>query len=381
MRILIVKLSSLGDVVHAMPVVNDIIRAHRDAEIDWVVEPGFAPLVRRVRGVATVIECPLRRWRSAWWRADTWRELRAFRAQMALRRYDAIIDLQGLTKSAWVARMAQGPRWGLAQATEGSSHEAPARWWADHAVTIQPRRIHALDRSRQLVGHALGVAPLGRPRFGLVAHPRDPDPTRPPMVVFVHGTSRDDKRWPHEHWVALGRRVLAAGWRIGLPWGNEAEHTRAELMAADLQFQLDPLVEVWPAMTLDKLVDRIGEARGVIGVDSGLSHIAVALNLPHVQIYRFPTAWRTGPLPAHGHRHQVSVEAQPLPSVDAVWLAWQQVAPVAGVVSRTATGFGAVEGGVDGRQNSGRDSGHASDDDSGQDGVTPISGLPRRHAQ
>jgi hypothetical protein len=101
------------------------------------------------------------------------------------------------------------------------------------------------------------------------------------------------------------------------------------------------LVEVWPSLSLDHLVDRMAESRGVIGVDSGLSHIAVALDLPHVQVYRFPTSWRTGPQPAHGHQHQRSVEAQPSPSVDAVWAAWQQVAPVPGVVSGAGVGYGA----------------------------------------
>ncbi len=339
MRILIVKLSSLGDVVHTMPVVHDIRRAFPDAEIDWVVEPGFAPLVRRVTGVATVIDCPLRRWSRSWWSPTTWSQVKGFRAEMGIRRYDAIIDLQGLTKSAVVAMAATGPRYGLAEATDGSSHEAPARWLANHAIKIEPSRIHALDRSRQLVGRALGFNPEGSPRFGLVARPRPPAPDAAPTVVFVHGTSRDDKRWPHEHWVGLGKRILAAGWRIGLPQGNETEQTHAEMMAAALQFQRDPLIEVWPTMPLDRLVDRMAEARGVIGVDSGLSHIAVALNLPHVQIYRFPTAWRTGPLPAHGHRHQISIEAQPAPSVDAVWDAWQQVAPLPSAVTSSAVGY------------------------------------------
>jgi heptosyltransferase I len=339
MRVLIVKLSSLGDVVHAMPVVHDIRRAHPGAEIDWVVEPAFAPLVRRVQGIANVIECPLRRWSRAWWQPATWTQVRGFRAAMAGRRYDAILDLQGLTKSALVARTAQGTRYGLAAATDGSSHEAPARWLVDHAIRIEPSRIHALDRSRQLVGRSLGFAPAGAPRFGLAASPRAADPSSAPVVVFVHGTSRDDKRWPHDHWVTLGKRVLASGWRIALPQGNEVEQTRAELIAAALQFELHPLVEVWPTMSLDRLVDRMGEARGVIGVDSGLSHIAVALNLPHVQIYRFPTSWRTGPQPAHGHRHQVSVEGPGGPAVDAVWDAWQSVAPVASAVTSAAVGY------------------------------------------
>jgi heptosyltransferase-1 len=340
MRILLVKLSSLGDVVHTMPVVHDILAAHPDARIDWIVEPSFAPLVRRVSGIGEVIECPLRRWSRAWWSPASWREVAALRRAMGGRHYDAILDLQGLTKSAVVARLAAGPRWGFAEATEGSSHEAPARWLVDHALRIEPRRIHAVDRGRQLAARALGLATDGTPPvYGLQARAGSAVADAPPQLVFVHGTSRDDKLWPHDHWVALGKRVLAAGWRIALPHGNEAEHTRAEMVAAALQFELTPQVEVWPSMPLDRLVDRIAQARGVIGVDSGLSHVAVALGLAHVQVYRFPTSWRTGPQPSHGHGHQLSVEAGGCPSVDSVWQAWQQVAPIASAVSPTAMGY------------------------------------------
>jgi heptosyltransferase-1 len=346
-RVLIVKLSSLGDVVHAMPVVHDIRAAFPDALVDWVVEPGFAPLLRRVDGLHEVIECPLRRWSRAWWRASTWREWRAFRARLRRERYDAVLDLQGLTKSALIARSARGVRYGLANRTDGASHEAPARWLVDKAIRIEPRT-HALDRSRELAARALGYALQGPPVFGLRAGPTDTDAQmraeRSRSVVFVHGTSRDDKLWPEDAWIEIGRRLIAGGARIVLPHAGAVEQARAQRIAA----ALGAGAQVWPAMSLDALVDRIGDnadgsmnrtngtngtngVRGVIGVDSGLSHIAVALDLPHVQIYNFPTSWRTGPQPQHGHRHQVSVEAgAPAPggvppSVDAVWAAWQQV--------------------------------------------------------
>jgi heptosyltransferase-1 len=118
---------------------------------------------------------------------------------------------------------------------------------------------------------------------------------------------------------------VAEGWRIALPHAGPVELARAQRIAA----ALGRAAEVWPAMDLDALTDRLGAAQGVIGVDSGLSHIAVALDLPHVQLYNWPTSWRTGPQPAHGHRHQVSVEAQPTPSIDAVWSAWTQVCEAA----------------------------------------------------
>ena len=320
-RVLIVKLSSLGDVVHAMPVVHDIRQAHPGARIDWVVEPGFAPLVRRVDGVHAAIECALRRWRTAWWTAEVRHEWRAFREALTAQRYDAVIDLQGLTKSAVIARLAHGVSHGLANRTEGASFEAPARWLVDHAIHIAPHT-HALDRSRLLAAQALGYTLQSPPQFGLRAGAQ---PAAPRILVFVHGTSRDDKLWPEANWVALGRQLLAQGWRLALPQAGAAEQLRAERIAS----ALGTGCEVWPAMDLAALTDRMGATHGVIGVDSGLSHIAVALDLPHVQIYNFPTAWRTGPQPAHGHRHQVSVQGQPTPEVAAVWNAWQQVQAVA----------------------------------------------------
>jgi len=321
-RVLIVKLSSLGDVVHTMPVVHDLLSAKPGVQIDWVVEPGFAPLVRRVDGVAEVIECALRRWSRRWWTAATRAEWRGFRARLQRERYDAVIDLQGLTKSAIIARMATltsgGASYGLANRTDGASHEAPARWLVDHAIRIEPR-IHALDRARVLAARALGYTLHGAPEFGLRG--AQAQASGAPTLVFVHGTSRDDKLWPEDHWIALGRRVIARGWRIALPHAGAHELERAQR----LQRALGDAVEIWPSMGLDALVDRMGGTQGVIGVDSGLSHIAVALNLPHVQVYNFPTAWRTGPQAAHGHAHQVSVQAQPTPTVDEVWAAWLRV--------------------------------------------------------
>ena len=317
MRVLIVKLSSLGDVVHAMPVVHDIREAHPGALIDWVVEPGFAALVRRVDGVHAAIECALRRWRKRWWSADVRTEWRAFRAALTTQRYDAVIDLQGLTKSTLIARIANGTSYGLANRTDGASHEWPARWLVDHAIRVEPH-IHALDRSRVVAARALGYSPHGAPQFGL--HSRLASlPQR--TVVFVHGTSRDDKLWPEPSWIRIGRRAIDAGWRIALPHAGDAELARARRLAD----ALGPACEVWPAMDLDALTDKLGATHGVIGVDSGLSHIAVALDLPHVQLYNFPTSWRTGPQAAHGHLHQVSIEAQPTPDVDTVWNAWLQV--------------------------------------------------------
>ncbi len=321
MRILTVKVSSLGDVVHAMPAVQDIRRALPDAQIDWVVERGFAPLVARCEGVQRIIPTDLRRWRRQPFSAATRRAWSAFRADLRLQAYDAVIDLQGLSKSAlvaWMARLAPGGmRHALGNRTAGSSYEAPTRWVAHHAVHIPPR-ISAVDRSRVLCAHALGYVPDGPESFGLrVQAPAEVAPLMP-QVAFVHGTSRDDKRWPQDRWIDLARRLVAQGVGIGLPHGSDAEEERAHRLAE----AIGPAAQVWPRLDLGSLTDRLARCQGVIGVDSGLSHIATALDLPHVQIYNFDTAWRTGPV---SRARQVSVFASPAPDVGAVWAAWQRV--------------------------------------------------------
>jgi heptosyltransferase I len=329
MRVLIVKLSSLGDVVHTLPVVADIRAARPDALVDWIVEPAFAPLVARVDGVAEVIECALRRWtREGWWRAATRDEFARFLRRLRRERYDAVIDLQGLTKSALIATLARGPTFGLANRTEGASHEWPARWLARHAIRVEPHS-HALDRARELVASVLGTTSDAVPSFGLAVPPAPPRAAAR-TVVLIHGTSRADKLWPEASWIELGRRLVAAGWAIALPQSSLEERERAERIAAAVGIAS----EVWPALAIGELVDRLAGSAGAIGVDSGPSHIAVALGLAHVQIYNFPTAWRTGPQAQHGARHQLSIEGRPTPDVAAVWTAWRTVQPMAAEPAR-----------------------------------------------
>ncbi|MFZ2389789.1 MAG: lipopolysaccharide heptosyltransferase I [Polaromonas sp.] len=327
-KILLVKLSSLGDVVHALPVVQDIHTALPDAQIDWVVEKSFASLLARSPGLHRIIPCEIRRWRKSLLAAATRQQWRAFKAELQLDAYDAVIDLQGLTKSAVVARLARlapgGKRYALANQTDGSGYEAPTRWVADVAIRVTPH-IHAVQRSRELAARALGYTLQPVPDFGLnrpaAKDGRVPSATEmnAKRVAFVHGTSRADKEWPLAHWVALGRRLIDAGYQIALPHGNARELATSRAIADALNEGGPANAIVWPLLALDDLTEELAQCAGVIGVDSGVSHIAVALDLPHVQIYNFDTAWRTGPESAG---RQISVFAKPAPSVEAVWQAW-----------------------------------------------------------
>ncbi len=333
MKILLVKLSSLGDVVHALPVVQDIHAALPEAQVDWVVEKSFAPLIALCPGVHRVIPCEIRRWRKSFWLAATRAEWRHFRQDLQRTSYDAVIDLQGLAKSALIARLAMltptGKRYALANQTDGSGYEAPTRWVADVAIAVTPR-IHAVQRSRELAARALGYTLQGAADFGLkppMARLASDNASRP-TVVLVHGTSRADKEWPLAHWVALGERLMADGFALALAHGNARELATSQAIREGITQTLNspaqaaPVV-LWPLLALDALSAQLAGSQGVIGVDSGVSHIAVALDLPHVQIYNFDTAWRTGPDAMMDGGRQRSVYAQPVPTVDAVWRAWQ----------------------------------------------------------
>ena len=325
MKILLVKLSSLGDIVHTLPVVQDILAVMPDAHIDWVAEKAFAPLFIQVNGLHRIILCELRHWRKSPLAAQTRSAFRAFKADLRKERYDTVIDLQGLTKSAVVARLAnlapRGKRYAMANQTDGSGYEAPTRWVADVAVALEPH-VHAVQRGRLLAAKALGYTTdvTDRPaNYGLntvVAQSKRAQGA-PKNIAFIHGTSRLDKTWPLQNWVALGQRLVANGYQLALLHGNAQELATSQAIAA----QLAGNSIVLPMLALDALTQTLAQCAGVIGVDSGVSHIAVALGLPHVQIYNFDTAWRTGPLKC---AHQVSVFDQPRPTVDAVWRAWLQ---------------------------------------------------------
>ena len=324
MKVLLVKLSSLGDVIQTIPVVQDVLRAWPQAQIDWVVEEAFAPLVERVEGVCKVLPIAQRRWRKTRWSRATRQERGAFFERLQLENYDAVIDFQGLIKSALVARRAHltqaGFRATYANGSEACSYEWPVRWMLDRSVAM-PQRIHAVARYRKLAAGALGYRADGAPVYQLRLQLEQAGAAGERVVVFAHGTTRADNEWPQAAWLALGQRFIAQGYRVALPHSGALELAFADRLAT----AMGAGVEVWPAFTLAQVLDRLATASGVIGVDSGLSHMAVALNLPHVQIFSHPRAWRAGPV---GQLHQRAVGGATAPDVNEVWQAWQDVAAI-----------------------------------------------------
>jgi heptosyltransferase-1 len=276
-RILLVKTSSLGDIVHNLPVASDIAAALPGAEIDWVVEENSAAIPRLHPFVRRVIPVALRRWRKGFWLRDTWRDVQLFLHELRGVRYDAVVDTQGLLKSALVTRAAQGSRYGL---DWKSSREPLSLFFYDRTFRV-PRRQQAVERNRALAAQALRYTQAARVDYGIVARDR-PHPwlTADPYAVLIHATSASSKLWPEARWVALGKALAERGMTSVLPWGSTHEHERSMRLASAIRGSLVP-----PHLELEDIAAVFGRARCTIGVDTGLTHLAGALGLPTVGIY------------------------------------------------------------------------------------------------
>ncbi|MEM4990392.1 lipopolysaccharide heptosyltransferase I [Collimonas sp. H4R21] len=296
MNILIVRVSSLGDVVHNMPMVSDIRRHYPDANIDWVVEEGYVGLVRMNPDVRRIIPIALRRWRKSLLSAATRAEISHFRQELKRDAYDVVFDTQGLLKTSVVMRMARlapdGHRVGLANATEGSGYEPLSRLFHTRSVGVG-LHTHAVLRAREVAAKALGYAVEGVAEFNM--HPPAmalaeqpawlPDM---PYAVFFHGTARAAKQWPNSSWISIAAALAGRGLPVLLPWGSDAEKSNAEQLASQMRN-----AKVLPRLPLMEAVLLAQRAALVIGVDTGLTHIAAAFNRPTIELYCDSPRWKT----------------------------------------------------------------------------------------
>jgi len=268
----------MGDVVHNLPVVSDIASAVPGAQVDWIVEENFAPIPRLHPSVRDVIPVALRRWRKHPFDPVVRREWNEFRSRLRERRYDAVLDTQGLFKSAVLARMARGLRHGL----DWRSSREPLRLFYDRTHAI-PWSMHAVERNRLLTAEALGYRLHEGPRYGISApsDSRSAVNAKAPTAVLLHSTSAVEKEWPEQRWIDLGRRLhVDRGWVSTLPYGSPREQERSRRLAESI-----PDAVVPPQLGIDALAGLLGEARVVVGVDTGLTHLAVALGRPTIGLY------------------------------------------------------------------------------------------------
>lgn len=274
-RVLLVKTSSLGDVIHTFPALTDARTALPGVRLDWVVEEAFAELPGWHGAVERVIPVAIRRWRVHPWRAWRSGEWAAFREALARTRYDLVIDAQGLLKSALIARLVDAPCAGLDAA---SAREPLAARACHHAIAV-PRALHAIERTRRLFAAALGYPlPAQPPDYGIPVPHGGAGDFR--TLLFLHGSSRAAKCWPEAHWCALAGFAAEAGLRVLLPWGSYAERARALRIAAGTAN-----VSVLPRLTLAGLASCMQQVCAVVAVDTGPGHLAAALGVPCVSLY------------------------------------------------------------------------------------------------
>ncbi len=276
MRVLLVKTSSLGDVVHTLPALTDAQHAIPGIEFDWVVEEGFAEIPAWHPAVSQVIPVAIRRWRKHPLQALRSGEWSRFKSRLRETRYDLVIDAQGLVKSAWLTRYVKATVVGL---DRESVREPLASRFYDRRYAIA-RDQHALERVRQLFAQALGyVAPETVADYGLDRN-QLATPGEQPYLLFLHGTTWPSKHWPERYWRELAERMSEFGWSIRLPWGNADEKARAERIADGLAS-----VSVLPKLNLGGIAKVVAGARACVAVDTGLGHLAAALDVPSISLY------------------------------------------------------------------------------------------------
>ena len=279
MHVLIVKTSSMGDVLHTLPALTDAMKAIPGIRFDWVVEEGFAQIPTWHPAVAKVIPVAIRRWRKHWFGSEVREERFLFKREVQSAQYDRVIDAQGLIKSAaLVTRIANGEKHGQ---DSRSAREPFASWWYDKRHEIGKKQ-HAVQRTRELFAKSLDYPlPASEGDYAIAQHFQSgTSEDAGQYLVFLHATTRDAKHWPESHWRELIGLLAGSGLNIKLPWGAEHEHQRAIRMAQAFDF-----VEVLPKLTLEQVARTLAGARAVVSVDTGLSHLTAALDRPNITLY------------------------------------------------------------------------------------------------
>ncbi|MWN05445.1 lipopolysaccharide heptosyltransferase RfaC [Gilliamella sp. Pas-s95] len=279
MRVLVVKTSSMGDVLHTLPALTDAANSLSNIAFDWVVEENFAQIPSWHYAVNKVIPVAIRRWRKSWFAKTTRQERHDFIQTLRQQQYDAIIDAQGLIKSAFlITRKAQGIKHGL---DRKSIKEPIASWFYDVKHNV-PKQMHAIERIRLLFAQSLQYQlPNSMGDYAIARHFLSSLPSdNQQYLIFLHATTRDEKHWSEDAWRKLIKLVEPTGLRIKLPWGAPHEQARAIRLAQGFQH-----VEVLPKCPLSDIATIIAGAKAVVSVDTGLSHLTAALDRPNITLF------------------------------------------------------------------------------------------------
>ncbi|MCF8196794.1 MAG: lipopolysaccharide heptosyltransferase I [Polynucleobacter sp.] len=312
-KVLLVKLSSLGDVLHNLPIVWDLRKRLPHAQIDWIVEEVYVHLLEPLRttdtfkGIDHIIPVAFRRWRKNLFSISTWREFFTMRKLLQETAYDVVLETQGLLKSALVCALAKKSNSaivvGLGNATEHSGYEPIARLFYTQSAQVS-LKCHAIDRSRWVMCSAFDWPLLNRNEEPPLFYPNNFVAQIPPLlleglmktaqaapapyVLCFHATARAAKRWPNENWVDLGRILSGQGYQLIFPWGNNDEMKISEHIASQIPGAIVPR-----AFSIKEMYSLIAHAALTIGIDTGLTHLSAVLGKPTVEIYCDSPRWKT----------------------------------------------------------------------------------------
>lgn len=304
MRVLLIKTSSLGDVLHALPAVTDAAQAIPGIRFDWVVEEAFAEVPSWHPAVDRVIPVAIRRWRKAPLKTLFSGEWKAFRQAVKAREYDLVLDAQGLIKSALVARLARGVKVGL---DHNSAREPLVSRFYGRPLAVAKGE-HAIVRLRKLFAQALDYPVPDRDSDSGILPPSRPSPFKGEggkSILFIHGTTWITKHWPDQYWLELADIINEAGYQIILPWANEAERIRAERIATDRE------ATILAKGPLSALIEPFQQVNGMVCVDSGLAHLGAALQIPSVTLYGATNPGLTGTWGAKQQHLSATLECAP----------------------------------------------------------------------
>ena len=278
-RVLIIKLTSMGDLMHALPAINDAVKQFPEIEFDWVVDASFAEVCHWHPAVKHTIHTAHRRWKKQKWQSWQNGELKTFYRELNEGDYDLIIDLQGNIKSAVVAYLRRGAVHGYDKKSCRESIASMAYQYP-HPVS---RELHAVTRQRQLMASALQYpVPEDEPDYGVdLSHFPLPDINLPErFCVFVHIASHEKKMWPVEAWQSLAQKVTALDYPVLLPCGSDAEFERAKAIAAASSQAI-----ALSKMSLNEVAAIIARATACVCSDTGLAHMAAVAGTPAITLY------------------------------------------------------------------------------------------------
>ena len=287
MRVLIIKLTSMGDLMHAFPALTDVATHNPTVQFDWVVDESFAEVPRWHPAVKQVITTAHRRWRKNILSSIVTGEFSQFYRQLNASDYDVIIDMQSNLKSACVSWLRRGDVYGYDRHT---CREKPAHWAYKKHYHVSLRQ-HAIERQRELFSRIFGYdKPISASDYGvnlrMCTLPNEVKVDNVPIqlpkkyVVFVHNASWPTKLWSIEYWRALTQQVVQKGYSVLLPCGNKQEYERAKTIALNNSQAI-----ALPRLSLNTMAAIMKNAQAAVCSDTGLAHMAAVTATPAITLY------------------------------------------------------------------------------------------------